>query len=209
MRHQRVRRRLSRFGSSRKALLNSLSMSLLREDRISTTLARAKELRRLVDKLINLGRRQDLNSRRAAFRLLQDRESVELLFKDVALRFKENNSGYTRIIHCRNRRGDNAPMAIIELTVQRPKEKKPAGPKKKKEMPKEVKKEKAEKEEKIAEVEVKEETRPVAERKTEPVQTEKKIEEKKPAPPARKEKPRGFLDGIRGLFRRKKDKDEG
>jgi len=183
MRHQKTRRRLSRFGSHRKALLRNLVKSLLYEERISTTLARAKELRRLIDKLINLGKRQDLNSRRYAFKLLQDRYLVDLLFKDIALRFNQTGSGYTRIIRFKNRQGDNAQMVIVELTVQKPK--------KEKEIPKP----------KIKKEEIREEKKKVIPK--EEIKEEEK--EELPPPPPEKEKPKGFLEGLRGLFRRKKD----
>jgi len=194
-----------------------MAINLLRQEKISTTLAKAKELRRLIDKLINLGKKQDFDSRRAAFKILQDRQTVEILFKDIALRFKEAGSGYTRIIHFKNRRGDNAQMAIIELTVLKPKEKKPVVAKKKKEVSKaETKEERLKKEEKITEAQIKEEKKealptkeekkPVEEKKVEKPKPEKEVKkaEVKETPASRKEKPKGFLDGIRGLFKRSK-----
>lgn len=205
MRHKKRRGRLSRFGSSRKALLRNMAVSLLREEKISTTLAKAKELRRLIDRLINLGKNENLNSRRTAFRLLGNRQAVGILFKDIALRFKEANSGYTRIIHFKNRRGDNAQMAIIELTVQKPKETKTVAPKKKK----------VAKKEKITEAEVSEEKKPVLipeeekipreeKRVVEPIREKEIKREEKKVPAPKKERPRGFLEGLRSLFRRKR-----
>ena len=205
MRHHKSRRRLSRFTSSREAMLKNMAISILRHERIITTLPRAKEIRRLIDKLINLGRKQDLNSRRCASALLGDRKTVELLFKDIAPRFKDSNSGYTRIMHIANRRGDNAEMAILELTIIKPKEKKAIASKKKKEAAKtaETKAESKElksKEDKIHEAEVIEEKK----EKT-PVEKPKKEETK----PAKQEKSKGFMDGIRGIFKRtKKDNKE-
>lgn len=209
MRHKKRRRRLSRFGSSRKALLKNMAISLLREEKISTTLARAKELRRLIDKLINLGKEQDLNNWRTAFRLLGNREAVGILFKDIALRFKEANSGYTRIIHFRNRRGDNAEMAVIELTVQKPKEKKPVAPKKKKVAKKEKMIEAPLSEEK-KETLIPEEEKILVEKKkvVEPIREKEIKAEEKKAPTPKKERPKGFLDGLRSLFRRKKEEKQ-
>jgi len=174
-------------------------------------------MRGIIDKLINLGKRNDLNSRRSAFRLLQDREIVDKLFKEIAPRFKEINSGFTRIIQYKNRKGDGAPLAILELTIQKPKEKKEVKKEKKKVAPetkkKEEKLEKAVSEPKEEKIEIPpEEIKPSQEIKREEKIEEKKEEkvelkkEEKPTSPPKKEKPK-FWEGIRGLFKKKKDKE--
>ncbi|MCM8765707.1 MAG: 50S ribosomal protein L17 [Candidatus Omnitrophica bacterium] len=211
MRHRKKFRRLSRFASSRKALLKNMAIALLREEKIITTLAKAKEVRPIIDKLINLGKQNDLTSKRFAFKVVQDRTMVEKLFKDIAPRFKDRNSGYTRIVHYRPRRGDGALLAILELTVQKPKEKKKLAPQRGKKAVPEVK-EKEERLEKVIaepEAEVKKEVLP--EEKTAPPVKEEREEikqEEKPVPPPKREKPKSFLEGIRGLFKRKKDRQE-
>lgn len=210
MRHHKSRRRLSRFGSSRTAMLKNMAMSILRHERIITTLPRAKEIRRFIDKLINLGKKQDLNSRRHASALLGDRETVELLFKDIALRFKDSTSGYTRIMHIANRKGDDASMAIIELTIIKPKEKKLITPKKKKEQSKEAQiktdtKESKPKEGKIVEADVIEEKKEkIVPSKREKEEKTAEPEKKETAPGRKEDKPKGFMDGIRGIFKRTK-----
>ncbi|MCM8779187.1 MAG: 50S ribosomal protein L17 [Candidatus Omnitrophica bacterium] len=209
MRHRKKFRRLSRFGSSRKALLKNLAIALLRDERITTTIAKAKEVRSVIDKLINLGKQDNLTSRRSAFRLLQDRDTVERLFKDIAPRFKDRDSGYTRILHYKTRRGDGALLAILELTVQKPKEKKKLPPKKEKKITPEVREEKK-LEEVVSEPEVEKKKEILPPEQIKPSGEEERkeeIKEEKPPPPPEK-KPKRFLEGIRGLFRRRKDKQE-
>ncbi len=210
MRHHKSRRRLSRFGSSRTAMLKSMAVSILRYERITTTLPRAKEIRRFIDKLINLGKKQDLSSRRSASALLGHRETVELLFKDIALRFKDSTSGYTRIMHVANRKGDNASMAIIELTIIKPKEKRSVASKKKKKTAGEAQtkteaKESKPKEERIVEAEIIKEKKEKAAVDSRREREEKPAEPgKKEAAPRKKEKTKGFMDGLRGMFKRTK-----
>jgi len=120
MRHQKRSRRLSRTTSERKALLKSLVTAILKRQRITTTLAKAKEARRLTDKVITLGKRGDLASIRRLFMILQDRSLVTELVKEIAPRFKNRQGGYTRIIMLSGRRkGDNAPLVLLELTEQK------------------------------------------------------------------------------------------
>lgn len=218
MRHRKKYRQLSRHRSSRKALFRNMAIALFRYERITTTLAKAKEIRGIVDKLINLGKKSDLNSRRSAFRILQDREVVDMLFRDIAPRFKDINSGFTRIIHYRDRRGDGAPLAIVELTFHKPKEKKEIKKeKKKREITQREKKEKEKIKEEISierELETRkkeealvEEAQVIQEVKGEEVKREEIKKESKPTPPPRKEKPKTFWEGIRGLFKKKKDKE--
>ncbi|MCM8783498.1 MAG: 50S ribosomal protein L17 [Candidatus Omnitrophica bacterium] len=212
MRHRKKHRRLSRFGSSRKALLRSMARAFFSCEKITTTLTKAKESRRIFDELIKLGKKNDFNSKRSAFRILQDRDLVDKLFKDIAPRFKDVDSGFTRIVHYKNRRGDGAPLAIIELTIQKPKEKKKMPPKKKKKATADLKREKEERLEKeISPQEAEKDKEVLPKKEVKPIQKEKEIKEIKkeePAPALREEKPKSFLEGIRSLFKRKKDKKE-
>lgn len=115
MRHRKAGRKLGRNASHRKALMSNMVTSLFRYERIQTTDAKAKELRRVADKLITLGKRGDLHARRLALREIRDKEILAKLFEDIAERNRERPGGYTRIVKLTNRRGDNAPVSIIEL----------------------------------------------------------------------------------------------
>jgi large subunit ribosomal protein L17 len=119
MRHHLSGRQLSRNSSHRHALMRNMSVSLLRHETIRTTLPKAKELRRVVEPLITLGKSDGDANRRIAFSRLRDAEVVEKLFADLGPRFKARPGGYTRLVHVQNRVGDNAPMAFVEL-VDRP-----------------------------------------------------------------------------------------
>ncbi len=94
--------------------MKNLASSLIRYEAIETTLAKAKELRRVAEKLITIGKKASIPARRKAFDLLRDRDLVKKLFDDLAPRFQERNGGYTRIVRTRNRSGDGAVMAMIE-----------------------------------------------------------------------------------------------
>ena len=115
MRHRVKGRGLSRTPSHRKATLRNMATSLIRHERIETTTAKAKELRPFAERLITLGKRGDLHSRRLAGRSISDREILGKLFDDVGPRFNERPGGYTRILKLGSRRGDAAEMALIEL----------------------------------------------------------------------------------------------
>lgn len=115
MRHRLSGRQLSRNSSHRHALLRNLSVSLLRHETIRTTLPKAKELRRVVEPLITLAKKDSEASRRLAFSRLRDREVVTKLFEDLGPRFKARPGGYTRILHLAPRAGDAAPMALMQL----------------------------------------------------------------------------------------------
>ena len=115
MRHHLSGRQLSRNSSHRHALMRNLSVSLLRHETIRTTLPKAKELRRVVEPLITLGKRDGEANRRVAFSRLRDAEVVEKLFADLGPRFKERPGGYTRILRMLPRPGDSAPMALMQL----------------------------------------------------------------------------------------------
>jgi large subunit ribosomal protein L17 len=119
MRHHKIGRQLSRNSSHRKATLQSLSVALIKYGAIKTTVAKAKELRRVAEPLITRSKNDSVHNRRTAFSRLRDKEVVGILFNDLGPRYKERPGGYTRIIKCGYRAGDNAPMALIEL-VDRP-----------------------------------------------------------------------------------------
>jgi len=114
MRHAVDHRKLRRNPSHRKAMLRNLMNSLVRSERLVTTVARAKELRRLADRLITLGKADTLHSRRRVFQLLSDKRTTDKLFSGLAARFDGRNGGYTRIMRTGYRVGDGAEMAIIE-----------------------------------------------------------------------------------------------
>ena len=115
MKHNITHRKLNRTTSHRKALLMNLSNSLIKHEQITTTLSKAKELRPFVEKIITLGKKGDLVSRRKAISILQDQKNTRKIFDVISERYKERSGGYTRIIKIGNRFGDNAPTAIIEL----------------------------------------------------------------------------------------------
>jgi len=115
MRHHLSGRQLSRNAPHRHALLRSLSVSLLRHETIRTTAPKAKELRRVVEPLITLGKQDSEANRRLAFARLRDVEVVTKLFEVIGPRFKARPGGYTRILHMAPRPGDNAPMALMQL----------------------------------------------------------------------------------------------
>lgn len=115
MRHRRIGRQLSRNSSHRKALLQSLTNSLLRHEAIKTTLPKAKELRRVAEPLITRAKSDSVHNRRIAFARLRDSEVVAKLFTDLGPRYQDRPGGYLRIIKCGHRAGDNAPMAYVSL----------------------------------------------------------------------------------------------
>ncbi|MDC0191695.1 50S ribosomal protein L17 [Alphaproteobacteria bacterium] len=115
MKHNITHRKLNRTSSHRKALLMNLSNSLIKHEQITTTLSKAKELRPFVEKIITLGKKGDLVSRRKTISILQDQINTKKIFDVISERYKERSGGYTRIIKIGNRFGDNAPTAIIEL----------------------------------------------------------------------------------------------
>jgi large subunit ribosomal protein L17 len=116
MRHLNQGRKLNRTSAHRKALFRNLVLALVKHERIKTTDAKAKELRRYADRMVTLGKRGDLAARRLAFSFMQSRDAVKKLFDEIAPRFKERNGGYTRVVKFGVRRGDAAPLSIIEFT---------------------------------------------------------------------------------------------
>ncbi|MDX1763009.1 MAG: 50S ribosomal protein L17 [bacterium] len=114
MRHRIDGRTLGRTPSHRGAMMKNMACSLIRYEAIETTLPKAKELRRVADKLVTMGKKGDIAARRRAFDLLRDRDMVKKLFDVISPRFVERNGGYTRIVRTRIRQGDGAVMAMIE-----------------------------------------------------------------------------------------------
>ena len=115
MRHRNGLRKLNRTSSHRKAMFKNMAGALLRHEVIKTTLPKAKELRRVVEPLITLGKKPSVANRRLAFSRLRDREMVVKLFDELGPRYATRNGGYLRILKFGFRNGDNAPMALIEL----------------------------------------------------------------------------------------------
>ncbi|HHU33440.1 MAG: 50S ribosomal protein L17 [Zhaonellaceae bacterium] len=108
-------RKLGMRSSTRQAMFKNIVTSLLKEERIETTETRAKELRKIADKMITLGKRSDLHARRQALAYLTEEDVVTKLFETIAPRYKDRQGGYTRIIKTGYRRGDGAPMVLVEL----------------------------------------------------------------------------------------------
>lgn len=115
MRHQLSGRQLSRNAPHRQAMLRNMSVSLLRHETIRTTTPKAKELRRVVEPLITLAKKDSEANRRVAFSRLRDSDVVTKLFEDLGPRFKARPGGYTRILHLAPRPGDSAPMSLMQL----------------------------------------------------------------------------------------------
>ncbi|MGV8933713.1 MAG: 50S ribosomal protein L17 [Gallionellaceae bacterium] len=115
MRHRLGLRKLNRTSSHRLAMLRNMTVSLLRHEAIKTTLPKAKELRRVAEPILTLGKNPSLANRRLAFARLRDREMVTKLFDELGPRYATRNGGYSRILKFGFRKGDNAPMALIEL----------------------------------------------------------------------------------------------
>ncbi|MFZ2300606.1 MAG: 50S ribosomal protein L17 [Gallionella sp.] len=121
MRHRSGLRKLNRTSSHRLAMFRNMTVSLLRHEVIKTTLPKAKELRRVAEPILTLGKNPSLANRRLAFARLRDREMVVKLFDELGPRYAARNGGYLRILKFGFRQGDNAPMALIEL-MDRPAE---------------------------------------------------------------------------------------
>lgn len=115
MRHLKHGRKLNRDQGHRKALFRNMAIALFKHERIETTDAKAKDLRAVAEKLISLGKKGDLHARRTAARKIHDAEVLKKLFDDIAQRNINRNGGYTRVIKSRFRKGDCAPLSVIEL----------------------------------------------------------------------------------------------
>jgi len=179
MRHRKAKHQLNRFTSWHQATLKSLARSLLINQSIKTTKARAKAVRSLVEQLISLGKLNTLSAKRKAFAILGDHSLVSLLFAEIAPRFAKRNGGFTRIIGFNHRRGDNAEIVIFELTEIKKKEYK------------KVKKEKA--------------AQPAEEEKKPQAQAPKEPETHEHKPKAGAKPQKKFLGGIKGIFKKERD----
>ena len=115
MRHRQSGRKLNRTSSHRKSLFKNMAQALLKHEQIVTTLPKAKELKRVAEKLITLGKKGNLHSRRLAFNQIRDKDMVSKLFDNLAKRYSDRKGGYTRVLKAGFRYGDSAPMAVIEL----------------------------------------------------------------------------------------------
>jgi len=115
MRHRKAGRKLGRTASHRDAMLRNMVTSLLDQERIVTTVPKAKEARRVAEQMITLGKRGDLHARRQALSYIRSKDVVAKLFDQLSSQYAERQGGYTRIIRTGNRSGDAAPMAILEL----------------------------------------------------------------------------------------------
>lgn len=123
MRHRVKGRKFGREKAHRKLMLRNLVISLIEHERINTTQAKAKEMRSLVERMITYGKKDSNHHRKLAYKVLQDRSIVKRLFDDISPRFKEIEGGYTRVLKNGYRKGDRAPMAIIEFTQKEKTEK--------------------------------------------------------------------------------------
>jgi large subunit ribosomal protein L17 len=212
MRHHKGSAKLGMMTSHRKAFMRNMARNLLKHERIETTKARAKESRKLVERLITLSKTDSVFSRRRAYDVLQSRDLVMKLFKDIAPLFKSRTSGYTRIIPLGFRRGDGADMVILELTERKIIEKLPK-----------KKKEKAKHEEPVADgaagalgdkaVEAKhkedikkEELRIKPISKSKPTFSEEKRAERAKSEDKKAANNPGFMKNLRGLFRKRGDR---
>ena len=130
MHHRVSRRRLNRTSSHRQAMFKNMAAALIKHEQISTTLPKAKELRRVVDRLVTLGKRGGLHARRQALSVLRDTALAEKLCSVLSERYADRHGGYTRVLKAGFRYGDNAPMAVIELVDRDPSAKgRDSGPK--------------------------------------------------------------------------------
>ena len=115
MRHRKSGRQLNRNSSHRQAMFRNMTVSLFKHEQIKTTVAKAKELRMIAEPMITLAKESSIANKRTAFAKLRDRDIVAKLFDEIAQRMQDRPGGYTRILKCGNRAGDNAPMAYIQL----------------------------------------------------------------------------------------------
>jgi len=217
MRHRKKKNTLGKPADQQKALIKSLLAALINNEKIKTTHRRAKESSVWADKLVTLGKRGNIHSRRQAYRLLQDRKLVKKLFDDIAPRFSNVNGGYTRVIKVDNRSGDNAVMSILEFT--KIKEEIIEEKKKLKRMRREKKEKRIQQEAapvveevKVEEEKVKKETKK-KEDKLKKEQSPKQDKKKKDKERSEKEvkhgkanDKKGFLQGLTGFLKSKKEK---
>ncbi|MEW6008903.1 MAG: 50S ribosomal protein L17 [Candidatus Omnitrophota bacterium] len=199
MRHAKIRAKLNLNQGQRKSLTLNLSRSLFAHQRVITTVARAKVVRPVVERILSLSKTNSLNNRRRVFQILGDHALVSKLFEKLGPLFNDRSYGFTRIIHFKKRRGDDASLVIFELVKKLAEEKpKPIEKKEKKVAPAQVPiaQEKPQKQE------------TVLEEKIEPKKEKQKIikkEEKKPEPKPKPPTPSKFLGSIGKIFRRKQE----
>ena len=178
MRHRVAGRKLSRHTQHRKLMFRNMLVSLLQHERIKTTLAKSKELRGWVDRIISLGKKGTLHARRQAFAILREKEIVKKVFEEIVPRLKDREGGYTRIYKMGWRQGDGAPLSLIELaTFSSPEQKKKSPVKKAKEALEKVAPKRKGKEEKKEKVKEKKEKK--GEKKEKETLKEKKEKPKK------------------------------
>ncbi len=115
MRHRKAGRKLNRTAAHRKAMLRNIVTSLIEHERIVTTVPKAKETKRIADKMVTLGKRGDLHARRQAMAYIRSKDVVAKLFDEISTQYIDRQGGYTRIVRTGNRYGDAAPMAIVEF----------------------------------------------------------------------------------------------
>lgn len=187
MRHAKHSQRLSRPLTSRKSLLRHLVTGVVRHERITTTVARAKATQRLADRLITLGKDGSLTARREVFNVLQDRTLTKRLFAEVAPLFQERRGGYTRVVRLSRRQGDGAELALLELVAHTTKIQAPA--------PAKAKKKNASAGKPSAQA---------ASPATEGAAPAVAPAAEAPKKPAAEKKPKRFLQGLRDAWRRKK-----
>tara|TARA_B100000214_G_scaffold106475_1_gene74836 strand:+ start:81 stop:500 length:420 start_codon:yes stop_codon:yes gene_type:complete len=120
MRHLKSKRKLNKTSSHRKAMLGNMAVALIKHEQIQTTLPKAKELSPFVDKLITLGKKGDLASRKKAYSILPEKQWTSKIFDELSERYKDRDGGYTRVLKAGFRYGDSAPMAVIELVDRNP-----------------------------------------------------------------------------------------
>jgi large subunit ribosomal protein L17 len=186
MRHQKRVKTLNRTKSHRKALLMNLANALFNHESIKTTNTKAMVLKRVAERLITLAKRKDLHSMRLAFSFLRDKAMVRKLFTEIGDRYNAINGGYTRVLKIGNRKGDNAPMAIIELTQKKEEKKEKEDKKPAKKAEKKTEKKAEKKPVKKTEKKAEEKTEKKKEKKTEKKTT--KTAEKKTTKKAEKTK---------------------
>lgn len=210
MRHHKGNKKIGMMTSHRKAMLRNMARSLIRFEKIETTARRAKEARRVVERLITLSKTDTVFARRRAYDVLSDRDLVMKLFKDISPLFSAKNSGFTRIIPLKFRRGDGAEMVILELTERKIIEKLP---KKKKEKAKAEEpkigkgaEEKAQTAHEARPKEEKKEEKIKAIPKSRPTFAEEKRAEKAKSEDRKASGHPNFMKNLRGLFRKRGDR---
>lgn len=115
MRHRYLKRKLNVDTSHRKALLSNLAISMINNRKINTTLPKAKELQKYLEKMVTIAKEDNLQTKRQVFKFIQNKQAIKLLFEEIGPQYKEREGGYTRIIKAGFRKGDSSPMAIIEF----------------------------------------------------------------------------------------------